>query len=90
MSNDSIFFLREGRRVQSTLLHLDGDVEKVVVALTPANRRNEKRNLRLVFLAKARDVKRLMLADTKCSHCLSFFPRLSPDVDAMATDQDCT
>lgn len=27
MSNDSLFFRWEGRRVQSTLLHLDGDVE---------------------------------------------------------------
>ena len=35
MSNDAFFFRREGRRVQSTLLHLDGDVEQVVVAFTP-------------------------------------------------------
>lgn len=35
-SNYSLLFHWEGWRVQSTLLHLDGDVEQVVVAFTPA------------------------------------------------------
>lgn len=36
MSNYSFFFRWEGWRVQSALLHLNGDLEQVVVAFTPA------------------------------------------------------
>lgn len=38
MSDYSLFFRWEGCRVQSTLLHLDGDVKQVVVTFTPTNR----------------------------------------------------
>lgn len=48
MSNNSPFFCWGGCRVQSTPLHLDGHVEQVVVALTPAVRRDDKSSSRLL------------------------------------------
>lgn len=80
MSDDSLFFRWEGRGVQSTLFHLDGDVEEIVVAFAPEKRggimSNEKNKLR-----------RMLLRDER-SHGLSFFPRLPPDVYTMSTDED--
>lgn len=102
MSNYSFFFHWESWRVQPTLLHLDGNVKQVVIAFTPTKCRTKiKQRIQIHFLCyttliltyafeRVRRSKWLKVLEGKCSHCLSLFPWLAPDVDTMTADKDGT